>query len=187
MKEPIEGAVCPCCQGQIYRTDRFIMCENQGRDPGDCHFFLTGKTASGKEIPDKDILKLCAGETVGPYTLLSKNKEKFKTWFKCDESTGEVKFIFDPDEHETEYKCPICGEKLTYKNGKYGHYLTCKNNDFHMSAEYCQHKFSDSEIRKLLSGETVYADDFVSRKGNNFAANAVLDTSSGKITLQFDD
>lgn len=184
-KTPVEGAICPHCGGQIYHTDRFIMCENEGREPDDCHFFTRYTQSNGKPIPDEDIVNLCNGQKVGPYTFTSQKGNKFQAYLVCNTQTGEITFEFADDSETTSYKCPKCGAELTLRQGKFGPYYSCPNRDFHMSAERWEHKFTDEEVRKLLNGEAIALTGLISQKGTSFDATVSFDLDTQKFVLSF--
>ncbi|MDP9903211.1 DNA topoisomerase [Arthrobacter bambusae] len=45
---------------------------------------------------------------------------------------------------------------------------------------WCSHKFTAAEMKKLAAGEKIFADNFVSKKGNTFAATVRFGTEDGK-------
>lgn len=184
--EEIEGAVCPHCGGKLLRSDRFITCENEGQEEGQCRFFMSAVDANDKQIPDEDILKLCQGEIVGPYTFHSKAKDKdYTTYLKCDKDTGKVEYVFDPSEKEVSLSCPCCGTKLHMHNGKYGKYLACPNHDFRLSMSVCGHEFTVDEIADMIGGATLHVDNFVSKAGREFGADIAYDPAEKKLKLMF--
>lgn len=191
----VEGAECPHCGGQIYKSDRFISCENSGREEGMCQFFTGLILANGSEINDDDIRALCRGELVGPFEFHSDKKNKnYSASLQASVDTGKVELIFPnsgtsrPAPVETSLCCPDCGTKLLRRSGQYGEYLACPNCEFRLNRlAFGEHNFTEAELKKLLNGEeTEEIEGLISKKGKTYSAKFRIDPDTGRIAPVFD-
>ena len=187
-KVKIDGCLCPHCGGELYRSDKFVSCENSSQDDTSCKLFFGYVLSDGSKIPDEDIVRLCEGEMIGPYTFYSSAKNKdYKCSLQIDDSTGNVNRKFPPRGEQSDYACPHCGKKLYRMDGQYGPYLSCPNRDFRLNLEFGHHKLTDDEIRTLLNGHNTEPIELVSTKsGKSYIAPLSLDPVTEKLKPVFD-
>lgn len=185
----IFDCVCPHCGAHIYKSDKYVRCEDFSKDGTVCSLFFGYVLADGSKIPDEDIVRLCTGDTIGPYTFHSQAKDKdYRCSLHVDANTGNVERIFPSHGEESEHVCPHCGKKLYKRNGKYGSYLSCPNRDFSMSLSFGGHELTDEEIETLMSGGTTEQLRLISaRTKKPYVASLQIDSETGKIRPIFHD
>lgn len=179
----LEGAVCPKCGGKIWVSERSYRCENYVREGKGCKFFLA-KEICGVEIPEEDIVKLANYEIIGPYDMRSKDGKPFEGRLECDDQTGKIQFagFSKSNSKDAKLKCK-CGGKVVVQDGKYGKFYRCPDCGKIVSAEWCKHKFTKTELKTLFNEKETEVLDFISNGGKNFRATIKL--VNGKIKPEF--
>ncbi|WP_181273534.1 DNA topoisomerase [Brevibacterium oceani] len=101
----------------------------------------------GHRFSDDEVAKLLAGETI-EFSATSRGGKHYDVYGELGEGTFKGRKF-------------VGFQKLGFgRRDASGNALPPK--------EWCQHVFTDAEIKTLMSGEAVEADDFVSKKGNTF-------------------
>lgn len=116
---------------------------------------------SGHRFTDEECQKLCDGETISIYGLKSKSGSEYGV-------TGKLsKQSYNGHEY-------VGFERLGFAS----------ENDGHVPAQWCGHKFTQDEISLLEMNKEVYIEGFVSKKtGKTFNAKVVFE--DGKIVPKF--
>ena len=115
-----------------------------------------------------------------------KNFEAALTW-----SPEENRIVFafaDRNEKKTKYKCPICSQDDLVKiSGKYGPYFKCPSCGFILSETINKHKLSQTEIKKIISGNKTEPIEFTKKDGlGTYKASLYLDKLDKKIKYEFE-
>lgn len=179
----IEGCACPKCHKKIIIGKDYYFC--QGRKDGDCDFVLK-KVINTAKITEADIKNICNGKATRELSMYSEAKaKKYKTALKFDNEQNKVVMVFAQNGSTGEKfcDCPKCGGAIVKRSGQYGDYYKCDKCGFTLSGTYCGKKFSESDIKKLLKGESVKG-NFKSKAGKKFSASVKL--VDGKLDMTFD-
>ena len=64
--------------------------------------------------------------------------------------------------------------------GKFGPYFKCKNCDYYAAGQVAKREIANSEIMRLLAGETVFMTGLKKKLGGKFSAEIKLETEDGK-------
>lgn len=178
---------CPFCGGEIVTTRFGIGCNNY-KTKG-CKFALS------KDMFDKmgneQFAKLIAGEKTDLIGgLISKKGKTFSAVFFLED--GEIKMEFpDMGSHTgPEDTSLICPRAKCKKEGRtlirYGKKLVCGCgfSTFSTVGGQFGKDLSDSEMERILSGETVHVDGLRSKSGKRYSADVSM-KRDGKLKLSF--
>lgn len=180
-------ADCPFCGGEIVTTRFGIGCNNY-KTKG-CKFALSRDMFD--KMGQEQFEKLIAGEKTDPVDgLISKKGKPFSASFFLKD--GEVKMEFPRMENQSEMEetSLICPRDKCKKEGKtlirYGKMLKCGCgfSIFTTAGGRNGKDLSDSEMEKLLSGETIHVDGLISKKGKRYSADVKM-KRDGKLEMIF--
>lgn len=166
---------CPKCRSDIYRKDSKFYC---GHKMCDIEFY---RNVGSDILLDEDIEQLFKkGETrvFGPFK--SKSGSEYFTKLTLDDDDN-IKNEYVNKEVESNYDCPLCGEKLN-KNGLKYHCPACQ---FDMFAMAGVDVLSEKDLNDLFTkGETTYR-KITFKSGKSYDAKIVVDKEELTTKLQF--
>lgn len=171
---------CPCCGKQMSALKFNLLCDPE---KGGCGLKIPREVA-GKKLPSSALDALTGKGITGMISgFKSKSGKTFQARLKIDKEGKKVAFDFDEPE-VTEMKgknCPCCGKKLTDDKWK----LTC-GCGLVVYKSQCGAQLNESQIDKLLNGETIWLKGMRSKAGKKFDAGVKIDKDARKTTFIFD-
>ena len=206
-KEPV--GQCPKCGARVFENGMSYVCEKGVGHARTCDFRL-GKVILQQPIEPAQAAKLLATRKTDLLDkFISKKGRPFKAYLVLEQE-GKVGFEFEQRAPRTKAagdqkpkapvrkldftgqeplgKCPRCGGRVFESDAKYVCEKTqaeskpCK---FTSGKNICQQPVSREQFMKLLAkGKTDLLKDFVSKRGNKFAAWLVLE-DGGKVGFEF--
>lgn len=191
-KSPVkEVGICPVCGKQLLENDKYVYCQDFGRDDGKCRV-LINKEILGCKIPTNAILELLEGkESVDTYTFTKKDKKKFEAKLRYDVKNQKLEFIFSQRKENKDLKevgtCPICGGRiLGVYEGKFGPYYSCeKRCGLNISVNQGGVNLTEEDIKCLLEGKETRAITMKSAKGTNYTASLFINKETKKVDRKF--
>lgn len=191
-KPPIkEVGICPVCGKPLLENDKYVYCQDFGRDDEKCRV-LINKEILGCKLSTADILVLLEGrESENIYTFVKKDKKKFDAKLKYDIPNKKLEFIFPPRKEAKDLKevgtCPICGGKiLGIYEGKFGPYYSCeKKCGLNISVNQGGVKLTEEDVKCLLDGKETRVFTMKSAKGTNYNATLYINKDTKKVDRNF--
>lgn len=170
------GVNCPECGKEIIKHDWGYGCS--GYKEG-CKFSI-GKILCERKFKDSEIKKLIKAGKIGPLSGFKGKYGEFSKSLKIGtKSNGNLGVVFDDDEKktaaaETEYSCPLCGEKLREFDWGYGCSGYKNGCRFALSKKPYNKELTNEEIEEILNdGETSHeVMDLKTAEGKSF--NGIL-------------
>lgn len=178
-----------------YMSQREEATKNGSAEPERHGFWLSKKIKSEKmemkgSFSVKDVRDLLENKIITKHMKwLAKNNES-DVKMKWNEKKNNIEFIFEKSNQEKkQFKLGAFSiEEIsgTTKDKKPYDFYKINNDDKKVIwAVVMQHKLTHEELEKLLNGDSVQADDFVSKKGSKFSATISLNKEF-KIDVKFD-
>ena len=163
---------CPTCGSSMRDSEKGIFCTNES-----CGLAIWKKIA-GKTLPQTALKELCTKGITGTIKgFKSKNGNSFDARIKIE--GNKLAYNFD-----SELICPACGKPLHKMDWGYGCTGYRDGCSFAISNTFGGKIFTDSEIKKLLSGKTIGPfEGLVSSKGKSFNASLHLELVEGKYKI----
>ena len=171
---------CPVCSSPMKKINKGYGCSAY---PG-CRFAIW-ETVAGKRLTELQIKMLCKqGKTGIIKGFKAKSGKLFDAELKL-ESDGSVVFSFPkPEEHDLDFKCPVCGSMMKKNKVGYGcsNYPDCSFVIWHQIAG---REISEREAMEFCTKkETEVLYGFKSKAGKDF--DAALFLEDGKVKFKFD-
>lgn len=171
----VEGSLlCPKCKSPIKESEKYYYCTKYKNG---CDFII-GKKVAGTNINRKDIEDLLNKGSTDVKSFTSKEGKKFNAKLVLKEGKATFELANNP-KNEIKIICS-CGKNIQYLNGKFGKFYKCDCGKI-VSENFCGHKFTKSEIKKLFEGKTILAENLTSKAGKTFNANLKIDDNKVKI------
>jgi len=157
-----------------------LLCDPE---KGGCGLKIPREVA-GKKLPSSALDALTGKGITGMISgFKSKSGKTFQARLKIDKEGKKVAFDFDePAVIEMKgKKCPCCGKELTDDKWK----LTCGCGLIVYKSQ-CGVQLNESQIDKLLNGETIGLKGMKSKTGKKFDAGVKIDKDARKTIFIFD-
>ncbi|WP_321959332.1 DNA topoisomerase [Burkholderia cenocepacia] len=179
-------APCPKCGATVHVDGRAYQCSG-------CDFKVWGEIL-GRRLTEGEASKLLADRKTAVLSGFTSRKsgKKFSAALKLNVDTGEIDFEFEDraapasngEAKQLKATCPKCTSAIEVQAWNYA----CTGCDFKVSTEIASRKLSTSEAETLITkGKTGVLAGFVNRSKRKFKATLKLDTSTGKVTFEFED
>lgn len=168
---------CPICGAALVENNKAWGCSNFGKT---CKFVVWKEIAGKKLTLDNLNQIIINGKTELIKGLKSKEGKSFDAHIEYNKEENKLKYSFA--EKKAVGKCPICSADVMPGNKHY----KCSNKEcnFIIWDEIAGKKISETQIKKLLQGQTDVIKGFTSKAGKAFDARLQLE--EGKITFVFD-
>lgn len=135
----------------------------------------------GVRFTDEQCEALLKGEEIR-FTATSKSGNDYEAYGTLEDQTFTAADRETGEEREIQF--------VGFRNRSFDPKTDANGNEVPPDS-FAGHTFSEEEKQKLTAGERIFVDDYVSKKGNAFAATTRFDFESGsekkKIILEFGD
>jgi DNA topoisomerase-3 len=159
---------CPWCGNPVMESENYYYCKNYGKEEGKCNF-IVGKKTAGAKITSQDMTDLLMKGQTEPKMFVSKAKKKFSARLSVNKDEKKIEFVFDKVDDTTDIIC-MCGNRVSYKSGKYGPYYQCSNCGKIISEKYSGKKLSKKVISSLYEGKETLLEGLTSKSGKTYSA-----------------
>lgn len=141
--------------------------------------FIIGKKLSGLDVNEEMIRVLASGEKYHSTQWKNKEGKSFSASVYVEDS--RVKFKFDTNYliDETDFKVELIEGKN--KNGAYSFYRV--NDEFVINTTFSGREITEDDLRILAETGRLFSSDWVSKKGNRFSANLIVE--DGRVRFDF--